>query len=296
MRSQPAILAPVPDSACFATFALRPGGDPRGALERLARRPHDPASVVGLAAPLLAAIGAHIDGLRVFPQDVPQFPSTQAALWLARSHSDRGVAFDAGTAFAALLGDAFTVVEEVDAFVYRGGRDLSGFEDGTENPKAEAASAAAIVGGRGDGLDGGSFVAVQRWVHDLRAVEAMSAGARDNVVGRRRDGNDEIADAPPSAHVKRTAQESFDPPTFILRRSMPYGGIAEHGLYFIAYGESLDRFERQVHRMTGRDDGIPDGLLAFTRPVTGGYYFCPPLLDDGRLDLRAAAAPTARSR
>ena len=85
--------------------------------------------------------------------------------------------------------------------------------------------------------------------------------------------NDEIADAPLSAHVKRTAQESFEPPAFVLRRSMPYGGIAEHGLYFIAYGESLDRFERQLRRMAGRDDGIVDGLMAFTKAVTGGIIF-----------------------
>jgi putative iron-dependent peroxidase len=205
------------------------------------------------------------------------------------AHDDASRLFDAGRAFARRLRGIFEVTDEIDAFGYRGGRDLSGFEDGTENPVGDAAVRAAIVTGRGPGLDGGSYVAVQRWIHDLDAVDRMSAAARDAAVGRDRESNDEIADAPVSAHVKRTAQESFDPPAFVVRRSMPYGGIREHGLNFVAYGESLDRFERQLRRMAGRDDGVPDGLLSFTRAVTGSYYFCPPL-DDGRYDLRALGA------
>jgi len=257
-------------------------------LVRLAAWRHDPNVVVGLGEPLLARAKGRIEGARGFPADISLFPRTQEALWAAFTHPDRGAAFDAARAFSSMLGDGLRVVEEIDAFMYRGGKDLSGFVDGTENPKDEAALAAAIVAGRGPGLDGASFVAVQRWVHDLAAAEAMSQATRDSIVGRRQGSNEEIADAPLSAHVKRTAQESFEPPAFVLRRSMPYGGIAEHGLYFIAYGESLDRFERQLRRMAGRDDGIVDGLMAFTKAVTGGYYFCPPLLGD-KLDLRALA-------
>lgn len=281
---QPGILAPPPAGARFVTFALGAGVDPRAALDRLARAPHDPATVIGLGLPLLAAAGRPVEGLRAFPALTP-FPSTQGAVWLAATHADRGAAFDACRAFAKRLGDGFTVAEEIDAFRYRGGRDLSDYEDGTENPKGDAAGAAAIVAGDAAGRSGGSFVAVQRWVHDLGAVEGMAATARDNVVGRNRESNEELAEAPLSAHVKRTAQESFDPPAFVLRRSLPYGGISEHGLYFIAYGASLDHFERQLRRMAGREDGIVDGLLSFTRAVTGSYYFCPPLRD-GKLDLK----------
>ena len=255
-------------------------------LSTLAAWPHDPDLVVGLGEPLLTHAPRQIEGLRAFPTDIALFPATQQALWLVFRHNDRGAAFDAGRAFSKLLGGALQVVEEVDAFVYRGGKDLSGFEDGTENPKGEAAVAAALLSGRGPGLDGASFVAAQRWIHDLSAVEALSVETRQHIVGRRLDDNEEIADAPLSAHVKRTAQESFDPEAFVVRRSMPYGGIAEHGLYFVAYGESLARFERQLRRMAGRDDGILDGLLAVTRAVSGGYYFCPPL-HDAKLDLRA---------
>jgi len=286
MALQPAILEPVPPSARFLTFALEPGEDPRPALGRLAEARADERMVLGFGAPIVR--GA-LDGLRPFPSDLALFPSTQAAIWAFLAHSDRGAAFDAGRKLYATLGRGFRVVEEIDSFTYRKNRDLSDFEDGTENPKGEAAVAAAIIGGRGAELDGGSFVAVQRWVHDLRAVEAMSDEAREAAVGRRRVSNEEMADAPVSAHVKRTAQESFDPAAFIVRRSMPWGGVVTHGLYFVAYGESLDRFERQLRRMAGRDDGILDGILSFSRAATGGYYFCPPV-GSGRLDLRALGA------
>ncbi len=283
---QPAIVAPPPLSARFVSFRVREGARVEGALKRLSARAHDPKTVVGFGSPLLVELAVQVEGLRSFPHGMAQFPSTQVALWLVLGHADRSLMFDAGRAFGALVQDAFAIVEEIDAFQYRDGRDLSGFEDGTENPKGEAAVAAAIIRQRGAGLDGGSFVAVQRWVHDLGALETMTLHVRENVVGRRLESNEEIPDAPPSAHVKRTAQESFEPEAFVLRRSMPYGGIAEHGLYFVAYGESLNRFERQLHRMSGREDGTLDGLLSFTRAVTGSYFFCPPLAA-GKLDLRA---------
>jgi len=280
--TQPGILTDVPPAGRFLTFDLRSQADPSRACARLAEAALDPHTVIGIGEPVARG---RIPGLRPFP-DLGLFPSTQGALWAFLLHADRGEAFDRGMSLADLLGDAFHLAEEIDGFKYRGGRDLSGFEDGTENPKGEAAVAAAIATGRGPGLDGGSFVAVQRWVHDLRAIGSMSATVKEAVVGRRLETNEELTDAPASAHVKRAAQESYDPPAFILRRSMPWGGVTEHGLMFVAYGESLDRFERILRRMAGRDDGTVDGLLSYSRALTGGYYFCPPLRE-GRLDLSA---------
>jgi putative iron-dependent peroxidase len=86
--------------------------------------------------------------------------------------------------------------------------------------------------------------------------------------------------------VKRTAQESFDPPAFMVRRSMPWAGAQEEGLEFVAFVAALDGFERMMRRMAGLEDGIVDGLFTFSRAVTGGYYWCPPARG-GRLDLSA---------
>jgi putative iron-dependent peroxidase len=166
------------------------------------------------------------------------------------------------------------------------GRDLSGYEDGTENPDGEEALAAAVVRDAGPGLDGSSFVAAQRWIHDLGMFQGMSEGDRDHVIGRRHSDNEELEDAPESAHVKRTAQEDFEPEAFVVRRSMPWAGGQDEGLVFVAFGRSLDAFEAQLTRMSGLEDGITDGLFRFSRPVTGGYFWCPPTRE-GRLDLGA---------
>ena len=174
----------------------------------------------------------------------------------------------------------------IDAFQYGPGHDLTGYEDGTENPKGNKAFEAAIVIGQGNGLDGSSFVAVQQWVHDLNRFESMSAEEQDNAIGRRKSDNKELTEAPLSAHVKRTAQESFDPAAYVLRRSMPWADETGEGLVFVAFGESFRRFEALLNRMVGTEDGIPDALFKFTRPISGNYFWCPPI-KKGKLDLSA---------
>ena len=154
-------------------------------------------------------------------------------------------------------------------------------------PKAKKkALAAAVVSGAGAGLDGSSLVAVQQWVHDFACFEALSATTQDNSIGRRKCDNVELADAPASSHVKRTAQESFTPEAFLMRRSMPWNDAMRAGLMFVAFGRSLDAFEAQLNRMVGAEDGIVDALFRFTRPATGAYFWCPPL-KRGRIDLSA---------
>ena len=168
------------------------------------------------------------------------------------------------------MSPAFDSDTVIDGFFHDIGRDLTGYEDGTENPKGgEKATAAAIVQGQGQGMDRSSFVAVQLWVHDFARFEALSPQQQDASVGRRRSDNEEIADASPSAHVKRTAQESFDPEAFVLRRSMPWAEGSRGGLNFVAFGKSFDAFEAQLRRMAGAEDGITDALFRIPVPSMG---------------------------
>jgi putative iron-dependent peroxidase len=185
-----------------------------------------------------------------------------------------------------MLAPAFEVTSAVDAFKYGRGLDLTGYEDGTENPKGKKGVEAAIVNDKQAGIGGASFVAVQQWVHDLGRFASMPQKQQDNTVGRRKKDNKELGGAPASAHVKRTAQESFTPEAFLVRRSMPWADATRAGLVFVAFGKSLDAFEAQLKRMAGAEDGIADALFTFTRPVTGAYYWCPPVRK-GRIDLRA---------
>lgn len=281
MASQPCILADVPALARSLTFDLHPGVDPRAAL--LALKPLvDPAtSLVGVGAPLAATLGRSIDGLRPFPAlgaGAVSVPSTQGALWVHLHASDRGALDDRAGAVKSALAEAFRIADDTECFRYREGRDLSGYVDGTENPTGEKASAAAIR------TDGSSFVAVQKWVHDLAWFQARTERERDAIIGRRHSDNQEMTDAHDSAHVKRAAQESFDPAAFMVRRSMPWMTDHAKGLLFIAYGESLDRYERVLRRMIGLEDGVVDGLFRFARAVTGGYFWCPPVRD-GAIDV-----------
>lgn len=288
-RVQHGILAGVPAQARYLSFVAAPGADPRPALQRLREYADGDRLVVGFGESLLATLGRPIDGMRSFGGRAAaglDLPATPAALWCWHRGDDRGDLLHAGRAVEASLAPAFRVDGCIDAFRHRSGLDLSGYEDGTENPTGEAAVAAATASGRGPGLDGSSFVAVQQWLHDLPAYDAMSPAERDAAIGRRLADNEEIDDAPPSAHVKRTAQESFDPEAFVLRRSMPWADAQRCGLVFVAFGRSLDAFEAQLNRMVGAEDGITDALFRFTRPIGGAYFWCPPMRD-GRIDLRA---------
>ena len=280
MTPQPAILQPIPDHARHLFFDLKRAADPRAALRALAGACDGASFVLGIGTGVAEKIGVHPAGLRGFPElplAKPAIPATQHALWLWLRGDEPGDLLLRGHALQAIAAPAFTQVQAIDSFRYRDSRDLTGYEDGTENPKDEAVVEAAIAQGQGAGIDGSSFAAVQQWLHDFPAFEAMPRAEQDNCFGRRRDDNEEIDDAPASAHVKRTAQEDFEPEAFVVRRSMPWVAGADSGLVFLAFGESFDAYEAQLRRMTGHDDGISDALFNFTRPLTGGYYGCPPL-------------------
>ena len=287
-HAQPGILAAVPRAARYLVFCLRPDADPRPALARLAAVVDGERTVVGLGRSLVLALGARVEGLHGFPlvggRGI-EVPSTPAALWLWLRGDDHGELLSRGRELEQGLAPAFRLEQAIDAFRYGSGRDLTGYEDGTENPEGDDAVKTAIVSVGEADLDGSSFVAVQQWLHDLDHFGSMQPSSQDLAIGRRISDNQEIEDAPTSAHVKRTAQEDFDPEAFVLRRSMPWSCGRDAGLVFTAFGHSFDAFEALLRRMVGEEDGTTDALFQFTRPLTGSYFWCPPLRD-GRLDLR----------
>jgi len=286
LNSQPSILIGSPPVGRSLTFRLMLDADFRAALDRLRAGFTLDSGVVGIGEPLMRALERTVPGLETFPaMSGPAFavPSTQQALWVFLRGESRGALFDATVKLRSMIDPAFELHDLMEPFVYAGGRDLTGYEDGTENPKGDKAAEAALVSGL-KGMAGSSFVAVQRWAHDLKHFEGYSQDRRDAIIGRRRDTNEELADAPASSHVKRTAQESYDPPAFMWRRSMPWAGTNEQGLEFIAYMNSPGRFNRMMRRMVGLEDGIADGLFKFSRALTGGYYWCPPVTGN-QLDL-----------
>lgn len=286
---QRGILADVPQAGRHLLFAMTPGYNVKPALQALSSLADGQSMVVGLGQSLVLAMGSDLSELRVFPPVAGQgfeVPSTPAALWCWLRADDRGELLHSARRVEHALAPAFRLTASLDVFKYGSGRDLSGYEDGTENPVGEQMAEVALVSGAGAGMDGSSFVVVQQWLHDFSRLEAMPAMQRDHAIGRYRDSNEEIDDAPASAHVKRTAQEDFDPAAFILRRSMPWANGQQGGLVFVAFARSFDPFEMLLRRMVGADDGVVDALFSFTRPLSGCYFWCPPM-HHGRLDLRA---------
>ena len=287
--AQPGILEPIPAQGRYLSCQLRVGAEPRTVLRRLGSQADGLSTVVALGASLVRELGAEIPGLKTFSGiegALIKLPATPTDLLVWLRGTDRGHLLIRSRHIETLLAPAFDVTDITDAFNHDNGKDLTGYEDGTENPEGEKALAAAFLPESAGLLAGSSFVAVQRWRHHMSRFEAMPREQQDHTVGRERDSNEEIDDAPESAHVKRTAQESFDPEAFVLRRSMPWAEGNEGGLVFTAFGHSFDAYEALLRRMSGAEDGLTDALFTFTEPETGAYFWCPPV-KEGLIDLRA---------
>jgi len=177
------------------------------------------------------------------------------------------------------LRDAVEVLEEVRGFRYLDSRDLTGFIDGTENPKGKRErSAVALIGDDDREFAGGSFVFTQRYVHDLAQWNALPVGEQEKVIGRRKRDSKELSEKtkPPTSHVSRAVIEEYGEELEIVRHSFPYGTVSEKGLFFIAYTRDLSVPAKMLSRMLGASgDGLHDRLMDYTHAVSGATFFAP---------------------
>jgi putative iron-dependent peroxidase len=279
---QQGILEDVPAHSRYIFYSLIDQDQARSVLKQALTIIDGSDTVIGIGKSTLNAINLSINGMRSFPALTGpgiDIPSTPYALMLWLRGDERGELIHRSHEFNKTLAAAFVADDIIEGFRYRDGDDLTGYEDGTENPLGDEAVNAAFSRGVDQVPDGSSFVAIQQWVHDLDAFQSHSPQEQDHIFGRRISDNEEIEDAPDSAHVKRTAQEDFDPEAFVVRRSMPWSATDGEGLVFAAFGKSFDAYEALLNRMLGKDDGIVDALFSFTRPITGSYFWCPPVID-----------------
>ncbi len=180
------------------------------------------------------------------------------------------------------------VCDEVQGFRYFDERDLIGFVDGTENPAGAAAAAAAIVGAEDENFAGGSYVIVQKYLHDLAAWNQLSVEEQEKVIGRSKLADIEMPDdiKPVNSHVAvNTLIEPDGTQRQILRANMPFGAPSrdEFGTYYIAYSATPSVTERMLSNMfVGRPPGNYDRILDFSTAVTGCLFFAPAVdfLDD----------------
>ncbi|MDD9877670.1 MAG: Dyp-type peroxidase, partial [Magnetovibrio sp.] len=166
---------------------------------------------------------------------------------------------------------------DLPGFDYHESQDLMNFEDGTANPKEDARFDAALIAD-GEAGAGGAYVLTQKWVHDLDAFNALSVSEQEGVIGRTKADSIELeGDAMPAdSHVSRTDVKLDGVAQKIYRRSAPYGTVAEHGLYFLAFACDIGRFQVQLDGMYGvAGDGLHDRITEFSKAVTGAYWFAP---------------------
>jgi porphyrinogen peroxidase len=173
------------------------------------------------------------------------------------------------------------VVDEVHGFKSFDERDLLGFVDGTENPVGTSAPAAALIGDEDPEFAGGSYVLVQRYVHDLASWDALAVDEQERAIGRRKLSDIELADdvKPANSHVALTTIVDEDgEQRQILRYNMPFGriGEGEFGTYFIGYARSPDVLEQMLTNMfVGNPAGNYDRILDFSTATTGSLFFVP---------------------
>jgi putative iron-dependent peroxidase len=208
--------------------------------------------------------------------------------------------FELATQIMIRLRAAVSPADEVHGFRYFDDRDLLGFVDGTENPTGQGAVDAVVIGPEDPAFAGGSYVIVQKYLHDLAAWNTLTTEAQERVIGRAKLSDIELDDSvkPTSAHSALTTIVKNGKEIKILRDNMPFGrvGEGEFGTYFIGYSRSPSTIEEMLDNMfIGRPPGNYDRILDFSRAVTGNLFFVPPLtfLDDVSEDQPAPAAASS---
>jgi putative iron-dependent peroxidase len=207
-------------------------------------------------------------------------PATPGDLLFHIRATRTDLCFEMATQIITRLGAAVSVVDEVHGFSYFDERDLLGFVDGTENPVDEAAVEATIIGAEDADFAGGSYVIVQKYLHNLAAWNNVPVEQQERIIGRKKLNDIELSDAEKAsyAHNVLTSIEENGQALEILRDNMPFGdvGKGEFGTYFIGYARSPRRIEMMLDNMfIGKPPGNYDRLLDYSRAVTGVLCFVP---------------------
>jgi putative iron-dependent peroxidase len=312
------IAAPLTAAAIFLVVTVQPGqdsdaavrglcGDLGGLLRAVGFRDLDAAltCVMGFGAQLWDRLAgperpAGLHPFREIRAGERHAVATQADL-LFHIRADRmDLCFELATHISRRLGAAVDTFDEVHGFRYFDDRDLIGFVDGTENPTGQDAVESTVIGAEDPAYAGGSYVIVQKYLHDLARWNALPTEEQENIIGRTKLDDIELDDAvkPAFAHnALTTIVDSDGEEIDIVRDNMPFGNAAngEYGTYFIGYARSSQTIELMLTNMfVGRPPGNYDRLLDVSRAVTGSLFFVPsvPLLES-LADVLADGGPDA---
>jgi putative iron-dependent peroxidase len=209
-------------------------------------------------------------------------PATPGDLLFHIKAESQDACFELAMTIGERLRGAATIVDETVGFRYFEQRDLLGFVDGTENPEGALAASTALIGAASPDFAGGSYVVVQKYLHDLDAWNALPVAEQERVIGRTKLGDYELSDADKPANSHVAVNTLYDPDGTqrqILRANMPFGSVreGEFGTYYIAYAATPNVTERMLERLfLGSDEAAYDRILDFSTAVTGTLFFTPP--------------------
>ena len=298
------VLVPLTASAIFLVLTIDPGGeatvrdllgDWAGLQRAVGFRAPDPplACIVGIGSSAWDRLfsgprPAELHPFRELTGTVHHAVSTPGDLLFHIRHERMDLCFEFVTQAMSRLAGAVAVVDEVHGFRYFDERDLLGFVDGTENPVGAAAGTAALVSDSDPDFAGGSYVIVQKYLHDMAAWNALATEDQEKVIGRSKLSDIEMPDdvKPTNSHVAlNTIEDPDGEEQQILRANMPFGevGRGEFGTYYIGYAATPSVTEQMLANMfIGNPTGNYDRILDFSTAVTGSLYFTPSadFLDD----------------
>jgi putative iron-dependent peroxidase len=302
MPESQAVTSPLTRAAVFLVLTIDAGGE--AAVRDVLADVHGMARAIGfrnVEASLSCVVGIGSDAWdRVYGGARPAYlhpfaeirgerhiaPATPGDVFLHIKAEQLDLCFELASRVTQRLHGSATVVDEVHGFRYFDRRDLLGFVDGTENPVGTAVDSALLVGDDDPGFAGGSYVIIQKYLHDLTAWTAMSVEQQEAAVGREKLSDIELPDEQKAAgaHTALTSIEDADGTELqILRDNMPFGsvsggddGAGEYGTYFIGYTRNPAVIERMLRNMfVGDPPGTTDRLLEVSTAVTGSLFFVP---------------------
>ncbi|MFE4255466.1 Dyp-type peroxidase [Streptomyces sp. NPDC056910] len=320
-QTQP-VLAPYSTAALFLVVTTAPGAEPRvrdqlgglnGLLRSVSFRSPDSflACTVGIGSVVWDRLfgGPRPVGLHPFRElngDRHRAVATPGDLLFHVRARRMDLCFELAGHIVGQLGDAATVADEVHGFNYFDDRDLLGFVDGSENPTGDAARSAVFIDDEDAPFAGGSYVVVQKYLHDMAAWHALSTEEQEKVIGRSKADNIEMSDEtkPANSHVALNTITEDGEERKIFRQNMPFGtlGRGEFGTYFIGYARTPAVTEQMLENMfIGSPPGNTDRILDFSTAVTGNLFFVPtahfldnlpdpPALPDAAREVPAPAA------
>lgn len=289
---------PLSSSAIFLVVSLRDGADSVSTMRALFGDMAALVRGVGFRiadGALSCVVGVGSDGWdRLFPgprprelhsfapiKGVHQAVSTPGDVLFHIRAASMDMCFELATNIMSRIEAHVTVEDETHGFRYFDDRDLIGFVDGTENPTGTDCTDATIIGEEDPKFAGGSYVIVQKYLHDLPKWNQIPVEQQEQIIGRRKLSDIELREdekAPYAHNVLTSITDEDGNDLDILRDNMPFGrpGSGEYGTYFIGYAKSPERIERMLRNMfIGNPPGTYDRLLDVSRAVTGTLFFVP---------------------